>query len=1138
MVRASLVLVLVFLSSSASAGPLTLLSRANPDRPSGTAGGASTPAGISADGRYTLFLTEADNLLPGVADGNGGKDVFFHDRVTGTTVLVSHPAGDPLSTGDGPSDQAALSADGRWVGFRSYATHLLPGQTDGPGTPDMFLWDRDTGAVTLVSHAAGQPTAATGSAFFTPDLSADGGRMVYVSTASNLVAGQVPSPTSPVDVFLYDRATGDNFLVSHRRESVLNGAGDASEPVISADGKWVAFVCTSDDVVDGQDDAHFASVFLYEKATGVNRMVSHANGDPAHSPDNRSRSPQISANGGRVVYVSLATNLVSGQSDANHAFDAFLYDRVNGTNRLVSRTQTSSTTAGNASAFYSQPTLNANGRYVAFASSASDLVANDFNQLPDVFLYDFSSGKNTLVSRSVSDLPGGLPGDGVSAEPRISADGAWVAFRSGSTDLVAGQADPIPFSDDVFLWSRDSGASVLVTHADGLPLTASDGQAAGIRISSDGAWIALASTASDLESAIDDANAASDVFLYGRTTGGNALLVGLLTARGGAASAAASGRNPQGTNVLNDDGRYSVFLSAAPNLIPGQDDANNAEDVFLHDRLRGTITLVSHADGAETAAGNAVSRDPQVSADGRAVAFLSNASDLVPGLPPPIDVPRLFTRDTATGGTVLVSHAASSPATPGDGRAGPFSVSADGRWIAFVDSGSNLVAGQSDTNFGGDVFLYDRASGAIQLVSHSAGSASRAANSTSTFPVINGDGRFVAYLSQASDLVPGQAGGLFVFDRVLGTTVRASPSAGFQLAISRDGRSVVFVSPAANLVPGQVDTNGADDVFLWDRTTGSTVLVSHAAGSPTTAANLRSYLTLTAFTPPAISADGLRVVFLSDATNLVPGEADSNFTPDVFLFDRASGAAALVSHAAGSLLTAGNRNSYEPAVSADGRFVAFVSLSTDLVPGQADLNGPGGYDVFHYDRGAGTITLSSHIPASETTTGGPASSAFFVAPRISADGSWTLFTNRAPDLAPEDHDGLDDVFLHANPVPGQDFYTLPPCRVLDTREQGPALTDGAGRTFLVAGTCGVPATARAVAANVTAVQATGEGILTLHPGGLAPPLAATLSFPAGAPRAGSALLGLALDGSGTLSVAAALQSGSVHLVLDVSGYFQ
>jgi Tol biopolymer transport system component len=1145
---ASVSLVLIFLSSPAVAGPLTLLSKADPDRPSGTAGGASEPAGVSADGRYTVFLTDAANLLPGVTDLNAGKDVFFHDRVTGTTVLVSHPVGDPFSTGDGPSDQAVLSADGRWVGFRSYATNLAAGQVDSPGnSPDMFLWERDTGTVTLVSHQAGQPTTATGQSFFAPDLSADGGRMVYISLATNLVAGQAESGLlTLVDAFLYDRATGTNFLVSHRRESVLNAAGSAAEPVISADGKWVAFVCTSDDVVDGQDDAHLASVFLYEKATGVNRMVSHAAADPAHSPDNGSYDPRISANGGRVAYVSLATNLVSGQSDPNGAFDVFLYDRVNGTNRLVSHARGSSTTVGNQTSFFSQSTLNSNGRYVAFSSAADDLVANDFNQRPDVFLYDFSSGRNTLVSRSASGL-NGQPGDGFSDEPRISSDGAWVAFQSASTDLVPGQTETNTLSDDVFLWSRDSGAMILVTHADGSPAEASNGETAGFRISSDGAWIALASTADNLSAGVDDANAAPDLFLYARTTAGNALLTGLLTVRGGAPSAAASGRNPQGADTLSDDGRYAAFLSAAPNLIPGQEDGNNATDVFLHDRLAGTTTLVSHTSGSAMpagTAGNALSRDALVSPDGSAVVFLSDASDLVPGLLSSPPGTRLFLQDTATGQTTLVDHAASSPGTPpipGNGAAGPFSVSADGRWVAFVDSGSNLVAGQVDTNFVADVFLYDYATGGIVLISHNAASPNRTANASSNFPVLSGDGRYVAFTSQASDLVPGQsgAGGLFVYDRIAGTTVRASPSVDFQLAISRDGRWVAFRSTATNLVPGQVDANGTDDVFLWDRISGSTILVSHASGSFTAAGNGRSDLNLIPFTPPVISADGRWVAFLSDASDLVAGQSDSNFGPDVFLFDRISGTLTLVSRSAASSTTAGDWSSYEPALSADGRFVSFFSPATDLVPGQADANGGGGYDFFLYDRATGTTTLLSHVPSSETITGAPGAYNLLLGPRISADGAWTVFWSPAPDLAPEDLDGLEDVFLHANPVPGQDFFTLPPCRLLDTRQQGPILATGVERTVLVAGSCGVPATARAVAVNVTVVQPTAEGSLTLYPGDLAAPLAATISFPAGSTRAGSAILGLALDGAGTLSILPAVNGGgTVHVLLDVSGYFE
>jgi Tol biopolymer transport system component len=1131
MFRASIAFVLILLSSPALAGPLTLLSRADPDRPSGTAGGASEPAGLSADGRYTLFLTDAANLLPGVTDLNAGKDVFFHDRVAGTTVLVSHSVGDPFTTGDGRSDYAALSADGRWVGFRSYAADLAAGQVDSPGTADMFLWDRDTGAVTLVSHRAGQPTTATGRTSFAPDLSADGGRMVYISNAPDLVAGQVEMPFSYTDAFLYDRATGTNFLVSHRRESVLNAAGDASQPVISADGKWVAFVCTSDDVVDGQDDAHVANVFLYEKATGVNRMVSHAAGDPVHSPDDRSLGPQISANGGRVAYLSLATNLVTGQVDTNGAFDAFLYDRVGGTNRLVSRTASSNTTAGNQSSLFDVPTLNANGRYVAFVSSASNLLTNDYNQRPDVFLYDFSTGRNTLVSRNVS----GYTGNGIASAARISSDGAWVSFLSDGTDLVAGQTDTTPFSHDLFLWSRTSGAVTLVTHADGSPATAANGGTTGFRISSDGSWIGLASSASDLVAGIDDANATADLFLYGRTAGEHSLI----TTRGGAASAAASGRTTESQAAMSHDGRYAAFSSAAPNLIPGLVDGNNALDVFLHDRITGATVLVSHAVGSPAMAGNAGSRNPLVTADGSAVVFESNASDLSPGQPAGL-LRQLFRYDVATG---EISHV-NPPVSPSSGSggiwgAGQYAVSGDGRWVAFADFAANLVTGQVEANTGPDVFLFDRTTGESILVSHAASSPIRTANNSSSLPAMSRDGRYIAFSSQASDLVAGQsgAGGLFLYDRIAGTTVRASPSVDFRLAISCDGRWVVFQSTAANLVPGQADTNGAGDVFLWDRVSGSTALVSHKASSLTTAGNDRSDLSFSSFSPPVISADGRWIAFLSEATDLIAGQTDANFNPDVFLFDRLSGAMTLASRSAASPTQAGQGPSYEPALSADGRFVAFLSEAGNLVPGQVKRNTQ--HDFFLYDREAGTTALVSHIPSSEVTGGSQGGAFFEDSPRISADGAWVAFENASPDLVSDDHDGVPDAFLYANPLPGRDFFTVSPCRVLDTRQQGPILTSAIERTVTVAGSCGIPAAARAVAANITVIQPTGQGHLTLHPGDLAAPLTSTINFIAGSTRANNALLPLALDGTGTLSLTPSVAGGgTVHVLVDVSGYFE
>src|SRR6185295_10575576 len=148
------ILCLVLSSLPVAAAPVTLLSRADPDRLSATPGGASEIAAVSADARYVVFTSDADNLVPGVTDTNLSTDLFFHDRLAGTTVLVSHAAGEPLTAGNRRAISAVSSADGRWVAFLSESTDLVAGQVDDEAaagaTPDVFLWDRDTGLTTLV----------------------------------------------------------------------------------------------------------------------------------------------------------------------------------------------------------------------------------------------------------------------------------------------------------------------------------------------------------------------------------------------------------------------------------------------------------------------------------------------------------------------------------------------------------------------------------------------------------------------------------------------------------------------------------------------------------------------------------------------------------------------------------------------------------------------------------------------------------------------------------------------------------------------------------------------------------------------------------------------------------------------------
>jgi hypothetical protein len=218
-------------------------------------------------------------------------------------------------------------------------------------------------------------------------------------------------------------------------------------------------------------------------------------------------------------------------------------------------------------------------------------------------------------------------------------------------------------------------------------------------------------------------------------------------------------------------------------------------------------------------------------------------------------------------------------------------------------------------------------------------------NDESYTPSISADGRYVAFHSDASNLVSGDTNNyedVFVHDRQTGETTRVSvDSTGVQgnyggeyPSISADGRYVVFRSYATNLVPG--DTNGRCDIFDHDRQTGQTTRVS--VDSAGVQGNYGSYYS-------SISADGRYVAFISDASNLVPG--DTNDWSDVFVHDRQTGETTRVSVSSAGV--EGNYDCYSPSISADGRFVAFITSASNLVPG--DTSGSQDVFVHHYGEG-------------------------------------------------------------------------------------------------------------------------------------------------------------------------------------------
>jgi Tol biopolymer transport system component len=332
--------------------------------------------------------------------------------------------------------------------------------------------------------------------------------------------------------------------------------------------------------------------------------------------------------------------------------------------------------------------------------------------------------------------------------------------------------------------------------------------------------------------------------------------------------------------------------------------------------------------------------------------------------------------------------------TQGNGDSNFVSISEDGRYVAFDSVASNLVPG--DTNGSSDIFVRDRRSGAIERVSVDSGGIQ--GNDASYYPSISADGRYVAFGSYATNLVSADSNGqpdIFVRDRQSGTTERVSVSSGGAQgngasslpSISADGRYVAFASSARNLVPG--DSNGQQDIFVRDRQGGTTVRASVATGG----AQANSFSDF-----PSISADGRCVAFQSFASSLVP--LDTNGTWDVFVRDLQAGTTERVS--IDSSGAQGNGASERPAISADGRCVAFDSSATNLVPGDTNARN----DVFVHDRQLATTERMS-VDASGVQGNDVSSNA-----SISSDGRCVAFASDATNLVPGDTNGLLDVFVH------------------------------------------------------------------------------------------------------------------------------
>lgn len=369
---------------------------------------------ISADGRYTTLTANVGFF----------QHIFLYDRFSGITKDIT-------SQGDNISLASEISANGRFVAFRSASTNLVSGDANGL-VADIFVQDLQSGKNELVSKAS-DGTSANDLSYFSA-ISGDGQLVVFSSAASNLVAKDA---NNAADVFLRNRSTGKTTRVDVSSSGAEADWGIGSNGIvdISADGRYVVFSSSSSNLVAGDD--HTEDVYLRDIKTGTTIRVSQ----PVRSSgfDGGSTTPSISGDGRFIAFSSGSSKLVAGDTDDVNS-DIFVYDRIAKTTAKITKNATGSSIL---------PTISADGRFVGFMSQAANLVANDTNAAWDTFIHDRTTGKTIRVNTTPQNLQSTGDSFPFQSRPSISADGRFIGFESGAKDLTADDSDNA--MTDVFL---------------------------------------------------------------------------------------------------------------------------------------------------------------------------------------------------------------------------------------------------------------------------------------------------------------------------------------------------------------------------------------------------------------------------------------------------------------------------------------------------------------------------------------------------------------------------------------------------------------------------------------------------------------------------------------------------------------
>ncbi len=842
---------------------VTLLVSSTPEH----AGANRTSFGYFVDeaGQKVVFQSGASDLTD--KDENDASDVFMRDMVTGTTTLLS--ASTNGAAGNGDSRYPITTPDGLFVAFESTASDLVENDTNR--VVDVFLRDITTGLVTCASQIPKGFSATSPTENQLDGLSANG---QYVLFSSSWVETSVGGETARHG-FLRDTLAQTTLWISSNVPTVTGGVyrtADCSKPVMTPDAKYFLFVAQRPATASALPLE--AVTCRYELSTGATTVI--ATNPVAVAQDNTGALDPVITDDGRFAAYTI-------RSASSPIVDqVYRWDFLTGSNVLVS-VNTNGVTPGNG--FSDSPQISPDGRMVLFQTAATDIVPQGVSGGWTLILRDMDTGTSRLVrikadGTSVSDEALG----GACATP----DFKTIAFDSGSSMIVPGDANG---ESDVFVRTIEPGGIELASVSD--PRAASV-TVAGLHssfvpgMSSDGRFIGFVSFSGALS--VRDTNQSYDVFLRD-TVGGTTRLVTLN--RTGAGSAVGGVNAPAG---VSDDGRFVAFSSIADDL--NDLDTNRFSDVYVRDVVSGTNILVSK-NVFGVSGGSPGSSDPIVAPGGEFVLYASRAPSMVPGLSSG-GRQWIYKYDMQAGTNMNIPYPREVLSTY---QSSILSTSDDRRTVVVGFGGGT----RADVKW---FEVFDLGGGRQMFCT----------NNVYQYASISGDGQRLAYARKRLVAPLFELVYVDLTNRLELAVIALDATAFNNVYLNRDGSKVAY-----EIVPRLSAGASSAQVYLWDTGTGSNTLASATTnGQP---AQGKSTLV-------GISPDGGRVVFNSRAADLVAD--DGNGFTDAFVRDFAQNQTYLLSK---SLTKAGSGNSLSVAMalSGDGSSVVFNSAASDLI--ENDHNG-------------------------------------------------------------------------------------------------------------------------------------------------------------------------------------------------------